>query len=323
MATWIFKRKPQIKILGCYTDEELMRFVDLGTVSGAEMVKLDQRDAEWIPVYSLPWYRETVGAKPEDDLAKIAEKRRRRGPLKILGAIFGVYFVLGIMGATMAMGTAQGSASYPMIGATLGGLTALGAAAYALSRKRKKARPKTVEIRENDELSGALFALATDLAGAAPHLRAMVDVEAIRGVIADLQKQEGLLASLDGGSEVRAKLQQELEAARARVAAASDKDGSLRDALDDEVRALEGRLRNIENTEVAMIENRARRRGLLHELHALRLALGRARIDATQEDATIERLRELGRQLEEERRISDVLDDSVRRGERGARAIGP
>src|SRR5262249_11856929 len=145
MATWIFKRRPNIKFLGCYTDEELQRFLRLGTISGLEMVKLDQRDAEWIPVYTLPWYREAVGGAPNDDLQAIAMKRRRRGPMRLLAIIAGVYMSIGAMGAAAAL-SAQGKSSAPAA-ITAMCIVAFGVA-LGIARSRKNSSPKKMEIKE-------------------------------------------------------------------------------------------------------------------------------------------------------------------------------
>ena len=39
--------------------------VALGTVSGCEMIRPANGEGEWIPVYTLPWYRECVQASAD------------------------------------------------------------------------------------------------------------------------------------------------------------------------------------------------------------------------------------------------------------------
>ena len=330
MAVWIYRRDPSSKLLASYTDQELMRFVRMGTASGMELVKLDERSSDWVPLYTLPWFRELVKAAPDADLELIAMRRRSK-KWRVLGGVLGGYMSLAFMGGLLSgLPAAQrpaGAAISLGIAAAVGGIIA-----YRTRVKRKAVIKQTPHIEAHDALSDAIAALEQDLAQASSAVRATADVTTIRNVVANLRAQGSQLEAL-AGRESRDALLKELQVCQARAAAAEGADPSLRDALADEVRAIEGRIRSLERAEAARIENAARLRAMLHEVHGLRLALGRTRVDVSLEDQTIERLRELKRQLEAETRIADDLDaalradtehDEIMKKQRATtRAIGP
>jgi hypothetical protein len=320
MAEWIYKRDPSGKFTALYNDEQLAKFVRLGTVSGAEMVKPSDGNGEWVPVHTLPWYAAAVGAKPGADLEMIALKRHRYRGAKLVGFIVG-----GYVSVATALGAIAATNANNRPALIAGIVVAAGAGVAALvrrsrSRRQPSALPATPRAEAKaDELVEALHTLELELEAAPPAVRARVDVTEIKRAASALREQRAVLATLLA-ADPRVELEKELAAVREQAKGVSDP--SLQDAFSDQVRTIEGRIKSLESARAAAAENEARQRALLHEVCSLRIELGRARVDFSVEDRTLDRLTQLKQQLDDETRIAAELDDSIR-AQAVPRAIGP
>jgi hypothetical protein len=301
-------------------DATLITYVKSGRCSGMELVAPVDGDGNWVPLHTLPFFRTAAGCTLEDDVELIA-MRRRGNKRRLIGTLFGIY-----LGSSFIAGMAGNIAQHNRTGAAIAAATVAAAvgSTIVLLRRRSKRNEDAVAKKlaeAHDELLGALGALEKDLEAAPTALRDAADVPQLRKVIVGLRGQQRLLAELAGGPTAKV-LEAQLGTARARQQAAVGADARLKDALSDEVRALEHRLSEVQATDRARLEVTARRRALLHEIQGLRLVIGRARADMSLENATVDRLAELHRQLHTETEIAeDDIDPGARaRGRASAKA---
>jgi hypothetical protein len=270
------------------TEVDLRAMLQENKISGVELARRKGEDT-WSPLYSTDLYRTAV-PHSGDPVANVRQRivgsftGHLTAFVSVLGALWFVSGVPPIWGAFWGIGLAFHAVK------TVRGLRQLTGAPRVLSVPQAAAPPL---LPDNEVLRAIDDLDQTGWSG---------DTKALRDTAGLLMQRRALVDDATDGNAKQA-----LERERSTVLADREEASpSTQALLDDQLSAIESRLRFLDDVHQLSIRLRAQERTLLHQVESLRLGQIRATEDTSGPDvmAAVTRLR---RELDAESEVTDAL----------------
>jgi len=312
MSDWHIQDSSDIKTL---SDARLRKKLRKGDLTGLELARPEASSA-WVPLHSLPVFREEVPMVADADGARVAARRALVGFGWHLAAFLGVIgwftmtagfpFWAAFWGIGLVL---HGVKTLPALGALQGASASLAAGPVLAPTATAAADPAPPATGFLADLDGALAGLAAAAAsvGAPPP-----DAGGIRAAAASLHtRRVALEAAADRDTLDR------LSADRAELAARHEGAPDVRtaEAYATELAALDDRLAAAQAALATADRLAARERALLHQVAALRAST----LQAGAGEPSGPDLAEQAATLRDEVRAADEVDEALARARRAAR----